>query len=148
MDDFYLKRMALLGTIFKVNNLFQTVDERHYIEITQKQESLLFTVEYAFPNYTPTLNELAEFMGSSHQNIKQIVLRLEKKGYLYLEQDKTDKRKRRIRLTEKYENNKDFFTRRFESFVDNVFKDITESEISTSKNVLEKIAERQIGFLK
>lgn len=148
MDDFYLKRMALLGTIFKVNNLFQTVDERHYIEITQKQESLLFTVEYAFPDYPPTLNELAEFMGSSHQNIKQIVLRLQKKGYLYLEQDKTDKRKRRIRLTEKYENNKDFFARRFEGFVDNVFKDINESDISIAKNILEKIAERQIGFLK
>jgi DNA-binding MarR family transcriptional regulator len=39
-------------------------------------------------------------MGSSHQNVKQILLKLEKKGFVRIEADRFDKRKQRILLTE------------------------------------------------
>ena len=39
-------------------------------------------------------------MGSSHQNVKQILLKLEKKGFVNIVVDEKDKRKQRIELTE------------------------------------------------
>ena len=39
-------------------------------------------------------------MGSSHQNVKQILLKLEKKGFVNLISDENDKRIQRIELTE------------------------------------------------
>ena len=42
---------------------------------------------------TGTVKELAEIMGSSHQNVKQILLKLEKKGVVYITADERDKRK-------------------------------------------------------
>ena len=38
-------------------------------------------------------------MGSSHQNVKQILLKLEKKGFVNISVDEQDKRKQRIGLT-------------------------------------------------
>jgi len=38
-------------------------------------------------------------MGSSHQNVKQILLKLEKKGFVNITVDEQDKRKQRIELT-------------------------------------------------
>lgn len=40
-------------------------------------------------------------MGSSHQNVKQIALKLEKNGYMRLEKDERDKRVIKLSLTEK-----------------------------------------------
>ena len=49
---------------------------------------------------SPTLKELSDILGSSHQNVKQILLKLEKKEFIKFEQDDTDKRKQRIILTD------------------------------------------------
>ncbi|MBQ2405815.1 MAG: MarR family transcriptional regulator, partial [Lachnospiraceae bacterium] len=49
----------------------------------------------------PTINELAEIMGSSHQNVKQILNKLEAKGYVDIIIDEQDKRKQRIVVTDK-----------------------------------------------
>ena len=48
-----------------------------------------------------TVKELAEVMGSSHQNVKQILLKLEKKGFVSITVDEKDKRKQRVGLTQK-----------------------------------------------
>lgn len=48
----------------------------------------------------PAVKELAEIMGSSHQNVKQILLKLEKKGFVSISVDEQDKRKQRIELTD------------------------------------------------
>ena len=48
----------------------------------------------------PIVKELAQIMGSSHQNVKQILLKLEKKGFVCITVDESDKRKQRIELTD------------------------------------------------
>ena len=40
-------------------------------------------------------------MGSSHQNVKQILLKLEKKGFVCISVDVEDRRKQRVKLTKK-----------------------------------------------
>ena len=47
------------------------------------------------------MNELSDVMGSSHQNVKQILLKLEKKGFVSAIPDDKDKRKQRIFVTDK-----------------------------------------------
>ena len=50
---------------------------------------------------SPTINELSDIMASSHQNVKQILLKLEKKGFVRMIADEQDKRKQRVILTKK-----------------------------------------------
>ena len=45
----------------------------------------------------PTINELSEIMGRSHQNVKQILLKLEKKRFVCMLPDENDKRKQRMK---------------------------------------------------
>ena len=48
----------------------------------------------------PTIKELAEIVGSSHQNVKQLLIKLENKDFVEIYIDEMDKRKQRIRMTE------------------------------------------------
>ena len=43
---------------------------------------------------------LSDILGSSHQNVKQILLKLEKKGFIRFQSDESDRRKQRIILTD------------------------------------------------
>ncbi|MGN0357801.1 MAG: MarR family winged helix-turn-helix transcriptional regulator [Blautia sp.] len=67
-------------------------------EISWKQFFALICINMC--KEKPTVKELAEIMGSSHQNVKQILLKLEKKGFVSITADESDKRKLRIELTE------------------------------------------------
>lgn len=48
----------------------------------------------------PSIGECARFMGSSHQNVRQLTTRLAEKGFIRLRQDEGDQRVSRIELTE------------------------------------------------
>ncbi len=67
------------------------------IGITAKQILLLGTLRREFVN-PPSIGEVSEAMMTSHQNVKQIALGLERKGLLRLESDPEDKRIVRIVL--------------------------------------------------
>ena len=75
------KRFALFGYFFAMSNRLQTVGDRFYEEITCKQFFLMICLRL-FENGAPTINELSEIMGCSHQNVKSIAGKLEEKGYL------------------------------------------------------------------
>ena len=85
----------LLGLLSAFENRFQAVADSAMKEISWKQ---FFTINMC--KEKPTVKELAEIMGSSHQNVKQILLKLEKKGFVSISLDENDKRKQRIELTE------------------------------------------------
>ena len=76
----------LIGLLSAFENRFQAVADNAIKVISWKQ---FFAVK-----------ELAEIMGSSHQNVKQILLKLEKKGFVQITTDEKDKRKQRIELTD------------------------------------------------
>ena len=88
----------LLGLLSAFENRFQTVADGAIKEISWKQFFAIICINMC--KNPPSINELAEIMGSSHQNIKQILLKLEKKGFVSITADETDKRKQRIELTE------------------------------------------------
>ncbi|MEE0858480.1 MAG: MarR family winged helix-turn-helix transcriptional regulator [Acutalibacteraceae bacterium] len=147
MFDKYNSQAMLFGAICRVNNQYQTIGDKYYNGISLKQEYLLSVMEYYFCDNAPTLNELAQHIGSSHQNIKQIVSKLVDKGYLKLEQDKDDKRKRRVYFTEKYNQEKDEFEGRRNSLISKTFANISEDEITKALYVINKMSDNQKKLL-
>ena len=87
----------LLGLLSAFENRFQTVADNAMKEISRKQFFAIICINLC--KTPPTVKELAEIMGSSHQNVKQILLKLEKKGFVNITVDERDKRKQRTLLT-------------------------------------------------
>lgn len=88
----------LLGLLSAFENRFQAVADSAMKEISWKQFFAIICVNLC--TNKPTVKELAEIMGSSHQNVKQILLKLEKKGFVHITVDEKDKRKQRIEVTD------------------------------------------------
>lgn len=88
----------LIGLLSAFENRFQAVADSAMKEISWKQFFAIICINMC--KTSPTVKELAEIMGSSHQNVKQILLKLEKKGFVGIEADERDKRKQRIVLTD------------------------------------------------
>ncbi len=88
----------LLGLLSAFDNRYQAAADAFFKEITWKQFFAIICINLC--KEAPTINELADVMGSSHQNVKQILLRLEKKGFIATVPDKKDKRKQRIVVTD------------------------------------------------
>jgi len=87
----------LIGLLSAFENRFQAMADSFMKEISWKQFFAIICINLC--KEPPTVKELAEIMGSSHQNVKQILLKLEKKGFVSISTDELDKRKQRIELT-------------------------------------------------
>ena len=87
----------LLGLLSAFENRFQTIADNTMKEISWKQFFAIICISMC--KEAPTINDLSEILGSSHQNVKQILLKLESKGFIKFEEDKLDKRKQRILVT-------------------------------------------------
>lgn len=88
----------LLGLLSAFDNRYQAAADAFFKEITWKQFFAIICINLC--REAPTINELSDVMGSSHQNVKQILLRLEKKGFVSTIADAKDKRKQRIIVTD------------------------------------------------
>lgn len=133
-------RQYLFGMIFIVANRVDTMLEREFkrFGITTKQWFLSAIIENLFDRQ-PTMKEVAKEMGSSHQNVKQVALKLEQKGLLILQKDKKDARVTRLKLSE---DSYDFWTKiRVEgtSFTQALFKDIKKDELEVARRVMQKM---------
>lgn len=134
------KRFALFGYFFAMSNRLQTVGDRFYEEITCKQFFLMICLRL-FENGAPTINELSEIMGCSHQNVKSIAGKLEEKGYLEIRSDSDDARKLRIRLTSKADSLTQKYQKKELDFIDMLFTGISDKQIETTFKTLEKMEE-------
>ncbi|MDD3796283.1 MAG: MarR family transcriptional regulator [Lachnospiraceae bacterium] len=91
----------LIGEMTAFSNRFQAVADRFFADISWKQCFLLICIKMF--QQPPTLKELAVTVGSSHQNVKQLLLKLERVGYVEFIRDENDKRKQRVIRTKKAE---------------------------------------------
>lgn len=120
----------LIGLISAFENRFQAMADKSMKEISWKQFFAVICIGMC--KEKPTLKELAEIMGSSHQNVKQILIKLEKKGFVRIVADEKDKRKQRIELTEYCEN---FCNKNDEasiSIMNKMFEGISREQIQTT----------------
>jgi MarR family transcriptional regulator for hemolysin len=91
---------SALGMVFLLANQLETIGNRFLGELTCKQWFLLANLSSFFER-PPTVSQVAHSMRLSHQNVKQLALKLQTKGFLTLEKDPQDRRSWRIRLTPK-----------------------------------------------
>ncbi len=71
-------QMGLFGLLFSFMNRLQAAGDAFYEEITCKQFFLLACMNL-YQDESPTANEMAETMGCSRQNVKEILNSLAKK---------------------------------------------------------------------
>lgn len=134
------KQKFIFGSIFLLANKLQVIGDQYFAESDMTMKQWLLTVMIVqFQGEPPALSQVAELMGSSRQNVKQIALKLEKKGFLNIEKDEEDARILRLKLTEKsysfWENRED----RDEKFLLELFKGVTEEEIQAMHSGMEKL---------
>ncbi len=89
----------IYATLFATNNKIQAICDRQYKNLTLRQFMLVLTISH-IPEGECTFNRVAKQLGTSKQNVKQLVTNLEKKGYIMVESSKVDRRANNIRLTQ------------------------------------------------
>jgi DNA-binding MarR family transcriptional regulator len=137
------KQKYIFGSIFLIANKLQVLGDQYLGRdgITTKQWLLTVMISQ-FRGNPPTLSEVAELMGSSRQNVKQLALKLEKKGFLNIQKDEQDARALRLKLTEK---SRTFWEQRQmqdEQYVEELFKDFSAEEIDATFKGFGKLFER------
>ena len=119
---------GLFGLLFAFMNRLQAAGDAFYDEITCKQFFLLACMNL-YPDEAPTANELAETMGCSRQNVKEILNGLCKKELVTLVQDENDRRKQRIYLTEKRKKLAEKYQQKEMEFMKLLYDGISDDEI-------------------
>ena len=135
------KKKYLFATIFYLANKLQTVGDKHLDgSITTKQWFLTAILSHLPDN--PSLSEVANAMGTSRQNVKQLALKLKKNNYLEFTKQDNDARVTALRLTEKFErywiNRKD----KDHQFVLNLFSELNNDELNAMYSGFLKITDK------
>lgn len=91
----------LLGLLSAFENRYQASADKYFTEMTWKQMFVIICINLC--KEPPTLNELSNVVGASHQNVKQLLIKLEKKNFVKIVPDDKDKRKQRIYVTKECE---------------------------------------------
>lgn len=141
------KEKYIFGCFFLISNKLQVIGDRYLADegITTRQWFLTAIISQ-FGDIPPTLGEVAEVMGTSRQNVKQLALKLEKKGFLKIEQDQQDARAIRLKLTKKSQDYWKTREKEDHHFIEELFKDLTEEEINGIYEGFNKLLKRIEGW--
>ena len=127
----------LLGLLSAFENRFQAITDNIMKEISWKQFFAIICINLC--KEPPTINDLSEILGSSHQNVKQILLKLEKKGFVQFQEDKLDKRKQRISITKECLKFCEKNNETSSQIMQKMFEGISQNDIKTTINTLTKM---------
>ena len=89
----------------------------------------------------PTIRDMADLLGCSHQNAKQILSKLERQGFVKVSQDSADKRKQRIMLTGKAIEFRNYYDEPSEQAMESIFQNISKEELLTAISVFTRLNE-------
>ncbi|KNY29321.1 MarR family winged helix-turn-helix transcriptional regulator [Pseudobacteroides cellulosolvens] len=125
------KQKFIFGSLFLLANKLQVIGDQHLEseDMTIKQWFLTVIISQ-FGSNSPTLSEVAQLMGSSRQNVKQLALKLQEKDFLSIEKDDQDARATRLKLTQK---SQDFWENREDKdhkFLGELFHDFDMEELT------------------
>ena len=127
----------LIGLINRFNNSFQAAADAIFEDLSWKQ--IFFLNCIALFEESPTIKEMSELLGCSHQNSRQILLKLEKQGYVQVVQDEKDKRKQRIFLTDKAERFRQHYDEPSDLAMQSIFNNVSQEELLTTIKVFTQL---------
>ncbi|MGL5692636.1 MAG: hypothetical protein ACRCXA_01050, partial [Peptostreptococcaceae bacterium] len=119
-------------------NKLQTIGDEFLEEVTTKQWFFIVVISEFFKDKSPSISEVANKMGTSRQNIKQIALKLEKKEFITIAKDEKDSRILRVTITDKCMK---YWENRYEKdseFIEYIFRGMDEKELFQMFNSLDK----------
>lgn len=134
----------MLGLLSAFDNRFQACADKFFEEITWKQFFAIICINIC--KESPTINELSDVMGSSHQNVKQILLKLQDKGFVNMIPDDKDKRKQRIVLTKECMDFCEKNDEQSQQIIWKIFDGINEDQLLTAIKIIMQM-ERNISEL-
>ncbi|MCX7921894.1 MAG: MarR family transcriptional regulator [Clostridia bacterium] len=135
------KQKFVFSRLFLLSNKLQTIGDQVLDDEITIRQWLLTVAITQFGDTPPTLGEAAELMGSSHQNIKQLALNLQRRGFLNIERDRSDLRAARLVLTEKICSLWERRQFQIKDFLTQIFKDLSIEEIDLLYDALNKLYE-------
>ena len=112
-------------------------------KITTKQWLMMIIIENAF-DHDPSMQEVADALSTTHQNVKQLAIRLEARGFMKIERDPDNRRILRLRTTEECRNYWEERTPEDIKSIITLFKGLDDNEIKSLFEIimkLEKISE-------
>lgn len=131
---------AFRTTLTLAQKMRHAMDERLREDGLTTQQAALITVVVAAGK--PSLAEAAAALGSTHQNVAQIVAALVRKDLLRVEPDPADKRRKLLAATN---HNADFWQQRDEgdhAAVADWFGDLTPAELKTFCELSDRVLAR------
>ena len=127
----------VIGLMNRFNNQFQALADATFEELSWKQVFFLNCVTlFGEP---PSIKDVADLVGCSHQNAKQILLKLEKSGFVIMEQDVNDRRRQRIRVTQKAEAFRKEFDEPSRCVMERIFAGVGAEELETTIRVITQL---------
>jgi DNA-binding MarR family transcriptional regulator len=95
--------VQLFGSILMFTQQLMTRSDEHLEQfgLTTRQWLLLAVLDKRFPGSAPSISEATAVFGTSRQNVKQVAVQLERRGWLRVEPDPVDRRMLRLVLTDK-----------------------------------------------
>lgn len=121
------KRLIVFGYLFRVANRLQSKMDAQMEDLTAKQWFVLLAL--GLFDEPPTLKQLAMACDSTHQNTKQLVVKLREKGFLTVDSDTKDGRTMRIKTTEKCLQWDQDNEEKAKAFVEEMFQGFSAAEV-------------------
>ncbi|MDF2803210.1 MAG: MarR family transcriptional regulator [Anaerocolumna sp.] len=136
--DYLEEKAYIFGSIFTLSNKLQSLGDRFDHNLTIKQWLLLASI-FKCDSDSPTISEVAALIGNSRQNVKKMILILEKEGFVSLIKDSNDARILRVRFTK---NCQDYLLQREKKeseFLLKLFEEFNSSEIELLVKSISKL---------
>ena len=133
------KRLLVFGYLFRVGNRLQSKMDSQMKDLTAKQWFVILAL--GLFEHPPTLKQLAAACDTSHQNTKQLVMKLVEKGFVKIQSDEKDGRAMRITASDKCEKWDKENEQIAAQFIDGMFSGMSMEEIAGLSSSLMKIFE-------
>ena len=143
MSEEFSQAMAdSFGYLFLLSRRFEYITDRVLRKngLTTKQLLVLIGIGRGFTE-PPSVSQIAELLGTGHQNVKAIAAKLEKRGFVKMVRDEKDKRRWLLTLTPK---NQEYWDTRFQEHkaaMLSLFESITPSEVQQLHKLVQKLIE-------
>jgi DNA-binding MarR family transcriptional regulator len=112
-------------------------------KLTTKQWLMMIIIENAF-THDPSMQEVADALSTTHQNVKQLAVRLEARGFMKIERDPNNRRILRLKTTDE---SREYWEKRAPEdlkSIASIFKGFDDEEVKSLFKImlkLEKISE-------
>lgn len=127
----------IYATIFTINNKIQAICDRQFEDLTLRQFMFILAISHISEGEC-TFNRLAKQLGTSKQNVKQLVTILSKKGYISVEPSKVNKRANNVILTKEGVAIGIAYEEYGNDFLSNIAKQFTTEELEQLWNLLKR----------